>query len=260
MDQTSFGGIIRLYGQKNAEKITNSKVMVIGLGGVGSWAAEALARSGVGTIFLVDLDDICITNVNRQLCATTETVGKMKIDVLKSRILAINPNCNVVAIPDFYTKNSSANILNHQPDFVIDAIDSLDNKCLLISECEKLHIPIIVTGGAAGKIDPTLIKIDDLAFSFNDNLLQRVRKKLRRDYGFKRPIGQTLKSRKKMGINCIYSPEEQRFPHSNGDVCATPEPGSNTKMDCESGMGSITHITGTFGFFAAAAVLKKITD
>lgn len=248
-DQTAlrFGGIARLYGKKGLERLSESHILIVGLGGVGSWVVEALTRSGIGHLTIVDLDEVCITNTNRQLCATSETIGKSKAQTLKHRALLINAEINITAIPNFFTEKSSEEILKTKYDFVIDCIDSLDNKCLLISECIKRNYPIITMGGAAGKIDPSEVKIADLAFSTNDTLLQRVRKKLRRDYGFKRNPGQTLKSRKKMGVHCVYSPENQRFPTSDGNIsCNLPSPDTNLKMDCDSGLGSSLMVTGTF--------------
>lgn len=255
-----FGGIARLYGVTALAKLKNSNVMIVGLGGVGSWAAEALARSGVGTITLVDLDDICITNTNRQICALNETIGLMKTVILKQRIKSINPEANIIIHENFFTKTTFENILDNKIDFIIDAIDSMENKCLLISEASKRNIPIITTGGAAGKIDPTQIKIDDLAFTTNDVFLQIMRKRLRRDYGFVKASGHSLNSRRKMGISCVFSSEDPIFPSANGEVCNIPDPESNLALDCESGMGSITHLTGSFGFFAASFVIKSLAQ
>lgn len=256
--QLRFGGIGRLYGGQALKRLKNAHVLVVGLGGVGSWASEALIRSGIGQLTLVDLDEVCITNSNRQLCALQSTIGHSKAQVLKKRLQDINPEASINVIENFFTENSFEEILAIPYDYVLDAIDSRENKCLLISEASKRNLPVITTGGAAGKIDPTQIKIDDLAFSTNDVLLQIVRKKLRRDYNFTKVLGRTLNSRRKLGIACVYSPEEPRFPTAEGEVCHTPDPETNLKLDCESGMGSSTFITGTFGFFAASHIVKEI--
>jgi tRNA A37 threonylcarbamoyladenosine dehydratase len=253
-----FGGIARLYGTSGLKKILDSKIMIVGLGGVGSWCVEALARSGVGQFYLVDLDEVCITNTNRQICATSKDIGKLKAHVLKERILSINPNCKVVIIEDFFTTTTAASILDHQIDCVVDAIDSVDNKCLLIAKSVERNIPVITTGGAAGKSDPTQIKIDDLGYTVNDSLLQRIRKKLRREYGFSKLPGSSLAARRKVGIFAVYSPEEPVFPTSDGEVCSVPDEDSQLILDCESGMGSVTHVTGMFGFLCASLVLKQI--
>jgi tRNA A37 threonylcarbamoyladenosine dehydratase len=253
-----FGGIARLYGVSGLKSLLDSSVMVIGLGGVGSWAVEALARSAIGTIILVDLDDVCITNTNRQICATSDTIGKSKVEVLRSRIKNINPDAKVISVENFFTAATLEEIFSLKVDYIIDAIDSMENKCILISEACKRNIPIITTGGAAGKIDPTQIKVDDIAFTTNDVFLQIMRKRLRRDFGFKKAVGHSLKSRRHMGVMCVYSPEDARYPTPEGGICHTPDPESNLILDCESGMGSATMVTGSFGFIAASFVVKEI--
>lgn len=257
-----FGGITRLYGIVGAKVILNSHVMVIGLGGVGSWAAESLARSGIGNITLVDLDDICITNTNRQIQATTETFGQSKAVVLKNRILSINPQCRVQIIEDFFTNNTAESILENAPlkiDFVIDAIDSLYNKSLLVSKCLEKNIPLIITGGAAGKTDPTKILIQDLGDSSNDSLLFRMRKQLRREFNFPSGAKFSAAKRQKFNVFCVYSPEDPFYPTKEGTVCKTPDPETNLTLDCESGMGSVSHITAIFGFMAAGFVVNSLT-
>ena len=255
-----FGGIARLYGTKGLKNLLNSNVLVVGLGGVGSWAAESLARSGVGKITLVDLDDICITNINRQLPALNQTIGKLKIEVMKERILSINPQCQVITIEDFFTEKTAEEILSHAYDFVIDAIDSLKNKCLLASLCYGKKIPVIITGGAAGKIDPTQIKLCDLGESLNDSLLFRVRKKLRQDFHFPSAEKSTIHKRQKFKMMCVYSPENAIYPTASGETCNMPDKETNLKMDCSSGMGSATHMTATFGLMAASFAIKSITS
>jgi tRNA A37 threonylcarbamoyladenosine dehydratase len=253
-----FGGIARLYGVQGLKNLLNARVMVVGLGGVGSWAAESLARSGVGAITLVDLDDICITNTNRQLPAMSGHYGKLKIQVIKERILAINPQCQVHAIEDFFTESSSEAILDNRFDYVIDAIDSLKNKCLLASVCLEKNIPIIATGGTAGKTNPALITISDLGESINDSLMFRMRKKLRQEFNFPNAAKFTQKKKQNFNIMCVYSPEDSVYPTSDGGTCNIPDPESNLKLDCESGMGSVTHMTAMFGFMAAGHVINTI--
>ncbi len=253
-----FGGIARLYGTTGLSHLKNASVLVVGLGGVGSWAVESLARSGVGTITLVDLDDICITNTNRQLHALKENYGKQKGEVLKERILSINPDCHVRMIEDFFTEKSAAAILDARFDYTIDAIDSLHNKCLLYSLCREKNIPLVVTGGAAGKINPALIQVADLGESFNDSLLFRMRKKLRQDFNVPSASKSTPTKRQKFHAMSVFSPEEPVFPTKNGEVCQTPDEDSNLKMDCETGMGSVSHITALFGFLASGHVINTI--
>jgi tRNA A37 threonylcarbamoyladenosine dehydratase len=254
-----FGGIARLYGVQGLKKLLKARVLVVGLGGVGSWAAESLARSGLGSITLVDLDDICITNTNRQLPAISGEYGKLKINVIRDRILSINPQCSVHCIEDFFTSKSSEAILNYHYDYVIDAIDSLHNKCLLASMCRDKKIPLLITGGAAGKINPTQIQVADLADCINDSLLFRMRKRLRQEFNF--PTGENSSKAKKNKLNmvCVFSPEEPVYPTANGGVtCEIPEAETNLKMDCATGMGSVSHITATFGLMAAGHIVNTI--
>jgi len=258
--ENRFGGIIRLYGKEAFLKLSNSSILIVGLGGVGSWAVEALARTGINHLILVDLDEVCITNTNRQICADDSQIGKMKGDVLKKRIQLINPNCRVDFIPAFFTESNIDLIFDRKIDFVIDAIDSLDNKCLLLTTCQKKNIPIVVTGGAAGKKDSTLIQIQDLGLTINDVLLQRMRKKLRREYGMKKAVESRKATLKRLGIPCIYSPEFPVYPSSTGEVCLKPETDEDTYLDCETGMGSVAHLTGMMGFLSAQYVINQITQ
>jgi len=253
-----FGGIARLYGVEGLTNLLHSHVLVVGLGGVGTWAAEALARSGVGSITLVDLDDICITNTNRQIHAMNGQIGKMKVHAIRERILAINPQCNVQAVEDFFTANTSDTILDKNYDYVIDAIDSLQSKCVLAAACKEKNLPLIITGGAAGKRNPSLIKIDDLGLACNDSLLFTMRKRLRQEFSFPSGAGFTRSKKQRFDIACVYSPEEPWYPKSDGSVCEMKEADTSIKLDCETGMGSITHITGTFGFMAASHVIDQI--
>lgn len=256
--QMRFGGIARLYGVHGLKNLLKARVLVVGLGGVGSWVAESLARSGVGAITLVDLDDICITNTNRQLPAMTGLYGKMKIHAMKERILGINPQCEVHAIEDFFTEKTAAAILDNHYDYVVDAIDSLQNKALLVASCRDRNLHILITGGCAGKIDSTLIRIADLGLSENDSLLFRLRKKLRREFGFPSAAKTTSQKKQRFGITCVYSSEEQVYPTADGGTCAIPDSETNLKLDCETGMGSVSHITAIFGFMAAGHVINFI--
>lgn len=255
-----FGGIARLYGVEGLKNLLNSHILIVGLGGVGTWAAEALARSGVGSITLVDLDDICITNTNRQIHAMDGMIGKMKVTAIKERILAINPQCNVFAIEEFFTANTADMILDKKYTYAIDAIDSLQNKCVLAAACKEKGIPLIITGGAAGKRNPAMIKVDDLGLACNDSLLFSLRKRLRQEFSFPSGAGFTRSKKQIFNIACVYSAEEPMFPKSDGTVCAVADLAVNLRLDCETGMGSITHITGTFGFLAASHVIDQITS
>lgn len=247
-----FGGIGRLYGAAALNRLQAAQVCVVGVGGVGSWTVEALARSGVGAITMVDLDDVCVTNVNRQLPAMNGQIGRPKVDVLAERVRLINPECRVEAVQEFFTAASASRLLARRYDYVVDAIDKLSNKCLLITTCRDRGLPLVVVGGAGGKRDSTAARVADLADSEQDELLRQVRRKLRREHGF--PSGTGVR----FGISCVYSPEKPFFPWSDGTACSTPEPGSDQTLDCTSGFGTATFITGVFGFAAAGIVVEQI--
>lgn len=247
-----FGGIRRLYGQAGLDSLASAHALVVGLGGVGSWTVEALVRSGLGEITLVDMDEVCESNINRQLQAMDGAVGKSKGDELAIRMKKINPNCKVNVIFDFFTSDTCEEIFNSEYNVVIDCIDSLKNKCLLLAESQKRNIPVVTTGGAGGKTDPFAIKKADLSKTHGDKMLAKLRKKLRQDFGFKT-------NGSNFGIDCVYSDEEAKYP--TGDGCVTTEKikMDATKLDCASGFGAVTHITGTFGFALAHLAIQKIT-
>lgn len=255
MDTERFGGIIRLYGMQSAEKLTSARVAVVGIGGVGSWAAEALARSGVGTIILMDMDDLCITNTNRQIHALGDNYGRTKVEVMAERLRSINPAVQVEELFSFYTVGNPERLFAAAPDVVIDAIDSMRPKTHLIAECYKRRIPIVTCGGAGGRIDASAIRLDDLSRTCGDNMLSQLRKNLRRDYDF--PLGDKCLE---IGIPCVYSPERPRFPKCDGSVSCERAPGQKGGIGCASGFGSATHITGTFGFLMAGVALNLITE
>jgi tRNA A37 threonylcarbamoyladenosine dehydratase len=251
--EARFGGIRRLFGVSGQERLRQAHVCVVGIGGVGSWAVEALARTGVGAITLVDLDDVCISNVNRQLHAVTGEFGKPKVEVMAQRVLAINPDCQVHALHSLFTKTTADELLATRYDGLLDAIDSPSLKALLLARCRERGIPVVTTGGAGGRREPTALRADDLARTTHDALLQATRKILRAEFGF--PRGE-----KKFGVPCVYSPEAQVFPARDGSVCDQPEPGSNLRLDCRSGYGTACFVTGAFGFAAAAEVVKCIVE
>lgn len=231
-----FESVLRVYGSDAYDKLINKKISVIGLGGVGSWAFESLVRTGFHNIQLIDLDDICVSNTNRQIHTHKESYGKFKIDQLKKRALLINDQAIIETYPNFYTEKTSQDILNYRPDFIIDCIDSVKSKCHLISQAKEKNIPIIVTGGAGGKMNPHHIQQDDLNRSFNDDLLMQVRKKLKKEYGFPRF------DKRKFHIPCLFSPEQKIEPDNL----------SNKKgLNCQNGIGSLLHVTGVMGFMAA---------
>lgn len=247
-----FGGIGRLFGLTALEKIKSSRVLVIGIGGVGSWIAESLARTGVGHISLVDLDDLCVTNINRQSHALVSTVGKFKVDVMKERIESINPDCQVSTHQCFISPKSISAIFSESYDFIIDACDDFSNKAFLIDHCYQHKLPLIVIGGAGGKIDPQMIRVTDLSFSQNDRLLARLRKKLRQEFQF--PDEKT-----QLGIWAVWSHERARYPTPSGCLSYRP-PGMAKNMDCAEGFGSASFVTGAFAFAATSLVIRKLTE
>ncbi|MEI6780010.1 MAG: tRNA threonylcarbamoyladenosine dehydratase [Verrucomicrobiota bacterium] len=246
-----FSGIGRLYGSEGLNRVRRAHVCVIGLGGVGSWAVEALARSGIGELTLVDLDDVCISNVNRQLHALEGELGKPKVEAMARRVRAINPDCGVHPVQAFFLKSNADEILQGRFDYVLDAFDSPARKCLLIALCRERIIPVITTGASAGRRDPTAVEVTDLAFSSHDRLLQEVRKKLRTRHGF--PRGESP-----FGVECVVSREMVVYPGKDGLVGTSPGPEPDLRLDCDTGFGTASFVTGTFGFVAAGRIIQRI--
>jgi tRNA A37 threonylcarbamoyladenosine dehydratase len=249
--QRRFSGVARLVGQEGLGRLRRAHVCVVGLGGVGSWAVEALARSGVGELSLVDLDDVCISNVNRQLHALDGELGKPKVDVLTRRVRAINPDCLVHPVHSFLLKSNVESIVSKTFQAVVDAIDSPSRKCVLISQCHKLGIYVVTTGAAGGRRDPTAVEVTDLAFTTHDRLLDEVRRGLRQKYGF--PRGD-----RPFGVECVLSREAPVFPTAQGSVCSDRSRSSDLRLDCSSGYGTASFVTGTFGFVAASRVVQTL--
>ena len=238
-DEQRFGGIARLYGQEAVERLAASHVAVVGIGGVGSWAAEALARSGIGRISLFDLDDVCVSNTNRQVHALEGQVGRPKVTVMAERIQAINPACTVKAVADFVTRETMA--------------DSGASKAALIAWCKRRKLAIVTPGGAGGQIDPTQIQVVDLNRTYNDPLASRVRSLLRRDYGFSRNPGRHY------SVPCVFSTEQLRYPKPDGSVCQQKSfVGEGVRLDCAGGFGAVMMVTATFGMVAAARAVDKL--
>lgn len=248
-----FSGTARLYGQQALQQFAEAHLCVIGIGGVGCWAAEALARTGIGKLTLIDMDDICVTNTNRQLHALNGNIGKAKTEVMAERIIAINPECEVICIDDFITPENCAEMLKSDFDYVIDAIDSIRPKAALAVWCRRNKIPLIVTGGAGGQIDPTQIQVADLARTIQDPLAAKLRERLKSEYRL------TKNSKGKLGIDCVFSTEQLLYPQPDGSVCLSRgQSASPQKMDCANGFGAATMVTATFGFVAVSHVLKKM--
>jgi tRNA A37 threonylcarbamoyladenosine dehydratase len=252
-----FGGIARLYGERALERFRAAHVCVIGVGGVGSWIVEALARSAVGHLTLIDLDNVAESNINRQIQALSSTVGMPKIEALKQRIALINPYCEVELVEDFIDPDNIPQMIcstradTARFDYVIDAIDNAKAKAALIAYCSEHTIPLITIGGAGGQTDPTKVEIRDLARTEQEPLLKRVRKILRARYGFAKG------EKNKYHIDAVFSMEPQRAPDS-GDACAI-DPNSITGLNC-AGFGSSMVVTATFGMVAAGHLLRKMAE
>lgn len=255
MENQRFGGVARLYGQDKTTQLQQSHIVVIGIGGVGSWSAEALARSGVGEITLIDLDDVCVTNTNRQIHALSNTIGQPKVSAMAERIGLINPLCKVNQIEDFATTQTVASYLNGPINGVIEATDSISAKAYIIYFCKRNKIPVITVGGAGGQLDPTQITKGDLAKTIQDPLAAKLRSELRRNYGFSK------NPKRRFGVECIYSTEQLRYPQPDGSVCFNKSSmDGSTRLDCASGFGAVVTVTATFGMFAAAAMINKLTN
>lgn len=241
-----FGGIRRLYGDAAFQQFQEAHVCIVGVGGVGSWVAEALARSAIGRLTLIDLDNIAESNTNRQIHALGDDYGKAKVMAMAQRILAINPSCRVTEIEDFVTVDNLDDLLGRGYDFVVDAIDNARVKAAMIHWCRRHKVKMIASGGAGGRIDPGRIRLDDLARTVQDPLLSRVRTLLRREYGFPRD------PKKKFGVECVFSEEPLRFPE-DGESCDVDDK-PITGINC-AGFGAAMAVTASFGLMMSARVL-----
>lgn len=246
----------RLVGDAMMWKLFQSHVMVIGIGGVGSFAAESLVRSGVGKVTLVDFDDICITNINRQLHALTGLIGLKKARVMAERLKKVNPQAEITSIEKFYSPESSDEILGHSPDLVLDCIDNISAKCHLLATCVSKKIPVICSAGASAKEDPLSIRVVDLSETHTDPFIFEVRRVMRQKYGFP--------SEGKLGIPTVFSvekpsqPEELHYDKGQGFKCVCPQ-GANDYHSCEKRSviyGTASYVTGAFGLALASRSLR----
>jgi tRNA threonylcarbamoyladenosine dehydratase len=245
-----FSGVRRLYGEPGLQKLQTAHVLVIGIGGVGSWTVEALARNAVGKLTLVDLDNISVSNINRQIHALDESVGKAKVTAMHERIAQINPACDVVEIEDFISAENMAAVLAMRPDIVIDCMDDTKAKIALANYCHQQQLPLIVVGSAGGKLDATRIRLADLAHVHGDRMLAKIRNQLRRDHGF--PKASDNKKSAKFGITAVYSDEPVEKP---AEACDTQA--GLTGLNC-AGYGSSICVTASFGFIAAQHALQEL--
>jgi tRNA A37 threonylcarbamoyladenosine dehydratase len=248
----------RLVGDEVMERLFSTHVMVIGIGGVGSWTAESLARSGVGQITLVDFDEVCITNANRQLHAIQGMVGKKKAEVMGERLRKINPQMKVEVICAFYNAENSEMILGHKPDYIVDAIDNLTAKAHLLNTCRVQGLKVVTSAGAAARLNPMHIKISDLADTYGDPMAQQLRKILRQKYDWP--------SKGAFGLQCVFSDEEPIQPvelhYDNGEgfKCVCPQ-GQNNLHSCEHRnviWGTASFVTGAFGLHIASWIVREV--
>lgn len=249
-----FGGVDRLYGRGALDRLAGKHVAVVGVGGVGSWSVEALARSGVGALTLIDADDVCVSNTNRQLHALEGNFGRAKVDVLAERARAINPAIHVHAVARFLTTGNLAEQLDAGFDLVLDACDSFRVKVETIAWCRRRKLPLIVVGSAGGRVDATRIQVRDLSRTEHDALLSLIRKKLRQDFGFPR------NRERYFSVPAVFSLENVRYPQADGTVCGTRPPGAedSLRLDCGSGLGAAMHVTAAFGLVAAGKAIERL--
>ena len=249
-----FGGIERLYGKGSLELFQSLHICVTGLGGVGSWAVEALARSGIGQLTLIDYDSISLSNINRQIHALDSTLDHKKADELQARVGQINPACQCNIIDDFINRENIRDYLSpgRQYSYVIDAIDSISLKAATLYQCKRNRIPVITTGGAGGLTDPTMIHIKDLSRTYNDPLAAKVRAKLREEFSFSR------NTKRYFGVECVFSSQQQVYPKADGSVSHQKPGVHGVNLDCNMGYGSASFVTASFGFVAVSRVLYKV--
>jgi tRNA A37 threonylcarbamoyladenosine dehydratase len=257
-----FDRAARLFTEPGLHRLMGSRVIVFGMGGVGSFAAESLARSGVGELVLVDFDDVCVTNANRQLHALRGTIGKKKVEVMAERLRAIHPTSTVTPIARFYDAASSDELLEGPIDHVVDAIDNMTAKAHLVAACLALEIPIVSSMGAAARLDPTLIRVADLAQTERDPFARALRKMLRKSHDL------VIERDRPIGVRAVYSEEEPLEPapvsydEGKGFVCVCPNK-DNGLHSCDRRSridGSASFVTGAFGLAAASVVVRALVS
>lgn len=247
----AFRALSRVYGRDGYECLSLLRICVVGIGGVGSWAVEALARTGVGHITMIDHDDIEVSNINRQLHALRDTQSQSKVLTMQNRLQCINPAAEICAEDDFLAEKNLEHYLNRDFDVVIDAIDNIRFKAAMIAYCRRQKIRIITTGGAGGRTDPLAVSIADLSRTWNDALAAKVRSRLRSDYGF------TTNPKRRFGIECVFSTEQPVFPGVDGTVTHAKPGIPGARLDCDQGYGSVSFVTGTFGLVAASRAVNR---
>ncbi len=250
-----FGGIDRLYGRGALARFSGAHVTVVGIGGVGSWAVEALARSGIGKLTLIDADDLCVSNTNRQLPALEGQFGRAKVEAMGERCLAINPGIAIDLKPQFLTPSNLDELLGTSCDLVLDACDSFRSKVEAIAYCRRRKQAVLTVGSAGGRSDVTQIRVRDLSRTEHDAMLSLIRRKLRAEFNFPRNHDRYF------GVPAVYSLENVRYPQADGSVCGIrPQMDKDAalKLDCGAGLGAATHVTGAFAFAAVGKVLEML--
>jgi tRNA A37 threonylcarbamoyladenosine dehydratase len=246
-----FGGIARLYGQAGLNRFRATHIGVIGIGGVGSWAVEALARSGIGAISMFDLDHVAESNVNRQLHAVEGQFGMAKVSAMATHVHAINPLCRVEAVEAFIEADNLGLITAVGFDYVIDCIDNYRIKATLIAACRRSKTPLITVGGAGGRTDPTRVRLADLSRTEQDPLLSKTRKLLRKDYGF------PTNTKRRFEVPAVYSNEQPIYPDAGNAICRQRPSAMEGSLNC-AGFGSVMTVTASFGLVAVSHVLQKL--
>lgn len=254
IDPRRFGGVARVYGEEGARRLAAAHVVVVGLGGVGSWAAEAVVRSGVGRVTLIDGDAVALSNTNRQLPALDGNYGRPKAEVLRERFLLINPECCIRTVVDFVTEENAEAILPRDADWALDCIDDLRGKTALVVAASRMGIPIVVSGGAGGKREPGRIVVEDLARVKGDPLAAKLRANLRKRFGFPAGSPAAGKPAKKFGIPAVVSDEPVRQPDAENAAAAGAEPGARI------GFGAAMVVTATAGLRAASVAIDAIAE
>lgn len=241
-----FSGLDRLYGVDSASAVRGAHVVVVGIGGVGSWAAEALARSGVGRLTLIDMDHVAESNINRQVHALSTTLGMAKVTAMNERIALINPNCNVTCVDAFVDVDNWPGIIPSDVDAVIDACDQVGAKTAMADWARRSKVTFVAVGAAGGKRHGHRVNIADLSAATHDPLLAQVRYRLRKSH-------QAPQGGKKMGVTCVFSTEAVQVAHASCQI-----QGDRT-LNCH-GYGSIVTVTATFGLCAAGWVIDKVSS
>jgi tRNA A37 threonylcarbamoyladenosine dehydratase len=249
-----FAGIDRLYGAGTLDVLARAHVAVIGVGGVGSWAAEALVRSGLGRVTLFDADEVCLSNTNRQVFALDGHYGRPKVAALAERLRAIHPGLRVDPVERFVTPSTVAALLDGGFDYVLDCCDALQVKIDAIYWCRRNRVPVLTVGAAGGRTDPRLVGVRDLAKTEKDHLLALVRRGLRDQYGW------TRNPKRYFGVAAVYSMEQPRYPQADGSsACIKPDSMADAaRLDCAGGLGAAMHVTASFAMVAVSELIPRL--